>query len=206
MRWFSLVTRARFPRGVALEAMAQQEKLFHMAARPFYESYNAIIVGRVTYHSLPRPLRNRNVIVLTSMGMPPHDARETVTTVPSLEYALDYCAHKRKHGLISNIFVAGGAWVYAEALRHPGLESMYITEVKAAYPEADAWWPSKMCYLNAGDAREYLWETGEMFALDEQAVPSIGWHRTHVSSRIATPKAPIRFGVWEKAGEISWNA
>lgn len=85
---------------------------------------NVVVMGRRTYESIGRRLPNRMTIVLST-------TKEftdycNLHTAHSLREALDYAAD---HADLSDIFIAGGAKVYEEAI--PLCDMMYITEIDA---------------------------------------------------------------------------
>ncbi len=85
---------------------------------------NVVVMGRRTYESIGRRLPNRMTIVLSN-------TKEftdfcNLHTAHSLKEALDYAAD---HADLSDIFIAGGANVYEEAI--PLCDVMYITEIDA---------------------------------------------------------------------------
>ena len=77
-----------------------------------------IIMGRKTFESIGRPLKGRNMVVITRQpdGIAPHG-----TTSASLENALRVAASDPES------FVIGGARVYRDAL--PLMQRIYLTEV-----------------------------------------------------------------------------
>lgn len=79
---------------------------------------NIVIMGRNTYESIGKPLKNRINIVITSKQI------DNVICVNSFIKALmtAYNIKRRRY-----IFVIGGKKVYEEALTHPNLESIYHT-------------------------------------------------------------------------------
>ncbi|MBN8503392.1 MAG: dihydrofolate reductase [Burkholderiales bacterium] len=90
-----------------------------------------VLMGRKTWESLPprfRPLPGRRNLVLTR-GAPIEGAE----TVRSLDEALASCACD------AELCVIGGAEVYALAL--PKAKRLELTEVDAAYPQADCHFP-----------------------------------------------------------------
>ena len=91
-----------------------------------------MIMGRTTYESIGRPLPGRTTIVLTR---DPTWTAEGVETASTLEEALE-CAKK----IDEEVFVVGGAQVYAEALEAGVVDLMCVTRVAAA-PYGDTWFP-----------------------------------------------------------------
>jgi dihydrofolate reductase len=88
-------------------------------------------MGRKTWDSLPprfRPLPGRRNLVLTR-----GPAIEGAEVVRSLDEALALCEGAPE------LCVIGGAEVYALALPHA--QRLELTEVDAAYPQADAFFP-----------------------------------------------------------------
>jgi dihydrofolate reductase len=94
-----------------------------------------VIMGRKTYESIGKPLKDRTNIVLTSdLGLVAPGA----TLATSMDAALAY-AHKdaEKRG-VDEIMVIGGSDVFADTM--PLASLLEITHVHAA-PEGDAYFP-----------------------------------------------------------------
>ena len=91
---------------------------------------HTLVMGRTTYDSIGRPLPGRTTIVLTR---DPRWGAEGVLVARSLAAALDLAAE-----LPGEVFVAGGAQVYAEAL--PLADEQVISEVHAE-PDGDTRYP-----------------------------------------------------------------
>ncbi len=89
---------------------------------------HTLVMGRATYESIGRPLPGRTTIVLTR---DPAWRREGVTTAASLEEALGLAE--------GEVFVAGGATVYAAAL--PLADAQLISEVDLE-PVGDTHYPA----------------------------------------------------------------
>ncbi len=95
-----------------------------------------IIMGRLTFMSLPRALDGRLNIVLT---------RNAAFTAPgavmayNLEEALDVARRAAKRDGVDEIMVMGGEDVFREVL--PQADRIYLTEVHAS-PDADTWFPA----------------------------------------------------------------
>jgi len=98
------------------------------------EKKNAVIMGRKTWDSLPdgvRPLPGRiNVVVSrnASLALP-----TDVIRVPSLDAALAALQEPARSAAVEQIFVIGGAQMYADALRHPQCARLYITHVLSRF-------------------------------------------------------------------------
>ncbi len=91
-----------------------------------------MIMGRTTYESIGRPLPGRTTIVLTR---DPQWTAEGVEVASSLESALE-----RARQLDDEVFVVGGAQVYAQALESGLVDLLCVTRV-AASPEGDTLFP-----------------------------------------------------------------
>lgn len=97
---------------------------------------HTLVVGRKTYESIGRPLPGRRMVVLTRQ---PGWSAEGVQVARSLEEALELAAGDEE------VFIAGGAEVYREAL--PRVQRLYLTVLERDYrgdtffPEVDlsAW-------------------------------------------------------------------
>ena len=92
---------------------------------------HTLVMGRATYDSIGRPLPGRTTIVLTR---DPAWSAESVLVADSLSSALEAAAE-----LPGDVFVAGGAQVYAAAL--PLADTQVISEVQAE-PEGDTFYPA----------------------------------------------------------------
>ncbi|MBP5392738.1 MAG: dihydrofolate reductase [Bacteroidaceae bacterium] len=91
---------------------------------------HTIIMGRKTFDSLPKgALPNRRNVVLTRSKQ----TFEGAETFSSLSKALASCSPEE------DIYIIGGASVYAEAL--PLANRLYMTEVHDTPKEADAFFP-----------------------------------------------------------------
>lgn len=101
-----------------------------------------IIMGRLTFSSLPRVLDGRLNIVLTRNAA--FEAKGAVMAY-TLEQALDVARREARRTGVDEIMVIGGADVFGAVLPQAG--RIYLTEVEAA-PDADTWFP-------ALDAREW---------------------------------------------------
>ena len=109
--------------------------LYHLRAdlRHFKEltTGHTVIMGRRTFESLPKgALPNRRNIVLTRQDR----CFPGTETFPSLHEALAHCNDKEE------VFIIGGASVYAEAL--PLAQKLYLTIVDDFPPEADTFFPT----------------------------------------------------------------
>ena len=91
---------------------------------------HVLVMGRATYDSIGRPLPGRTTVVLTR---DPGWSAEGVLVAGSLEEALDLAG-----GIDPEVFVAGGAGVYAHALDRA--DAQVLTEVHLR-PEGDTTYP-----------------------------------------------------------------
>ncbi|AXT85207.1 dihydrofolate reductase [Aeromicrobium sp. A1-2] len=91
-----------------------------------------IVMGRATYESIGRPLPGRTSIVLTR---DPRWHADGVEVAHSLTDGLALAL-----GRDDEVFLIGGAQVYAEALAEGLVDAMVVTHVHLS-PEGDAWFP-----------------------------------------------------------------
>lgn len=90
-----------------------------------------VIMGRLTYESIGRPLpKRRNIAISRSADFAP----EGVEVYTTLEAALE--AAKSTEG---DIYIIGGASVYEQALAVS--DELILTEIDHEYPEADVYFP-----------------------------------------------------------------
>ena len=92
---------------------------------------HTLVMGRATYESIGRPLPGRTTVVLSR---DPSWSADGVLVASSFEEALALAAD-----LPGDVFVAGGAAIYALAL--PYADEQIITEVRLA-PEGDTTYPA----------------------------------------------------------------
>ncbi len=92
-----------------------------------------LVMGRATFESIGRPLPGRTTIVVTRQ---PDWSADGVETAGSLDTALARAAE-----LDDEVFVVGGAQVYAEALERDLVHLMCVTRV-AASPQGDTYFPA----------------------------------------------------------------
>ena len=98
---------------------------------------NMVIMGRITWDSIPethRPLKARkNVVITRNKDLKIDDA--SVTIAHSIEEAL-----KAVDDRVANIFVIGGAKIYAEFMKRQKVDGIYLTRVKKEF-KCDAHFP-----------------------------------------------------------------
>lgn len=101
------------------------------------DQQNAVIMGRLTYESLPnafRPLPERHNIVLTrnlGYGVPTN-----VTTAGNLDAALAWAIRHR----CPHVYVIGGAQIFNDAILHPQCKQLIITEIDGLF-DCDTFFP-----------------------------------------------------------------
>lgn len=89
-----------------------------------------VIMGRLTFESIGRPLpKRRNIVITRSDDYRPEGAE----VAGSLEAALDAAKADPE------VYIIGGASVYAQAL--PVCDEMILTEIDEEYPRADVFFP-----------------------------------------------------------------
>jgi dihydrofolate reductase len=103
------------------------EELAHFKATTMGHT---LVMGRRTFDSIGRALPGRRTVVVTRNASWHHPG---VETAHSFAEAISLC------GPADEVFVAGGAQVYAEAI--PFAHRLVLTEVDAE-PEGDTWFPS----------------------------------------------------------------
>jgi len=91
-----------------------------------------MIMGRVTYESIGRPLPGRTTVVIT---------RDPTWSEDEVEVAAGWHeALALAQSIDDDVFVVGGAQVYAAALAADDVERLVITQVDAA-PAGDTFFP-----------------------------------------------------------------
>jgi hypothetical protein len=107
-----------------------------------------VVMGRKTYESIGRPLPGREVVVMTKNRDYPLPGG--VLRAGSLEEALGLCIGDEE------VFIAGGATVYREAIKRA--DRLLVTEVETESPSPDAYFPTidreEWRYCKAGE-----WQT-----------------------------------------------
>jgi dihydrofolate reductase len=138
-----------------------------------------VIMGRLTFASLPRLLDGRTNIVLTRNAA--FEAQGAIMAY-NLEEALDVARKAAKKAGVGEIMIIGGADVFREAL--PQAERIYLTEVHAA-PHADTWFPE----LDRSEWREVFREAHEAGPKDDHAFSFVVFDRAKPgAARIAPPE------------------
>ena len=197
MAWFRLLTTAQSPHHMAIH-LAYYPRTVAIAQSSLADTLratdqNAVIMGRRTWESLPaRTLPGRELYVLTHHPWTrlPDPWPAEVTAADSLPSAFRDATKER----CPNVFVIGGAQVYAEALHHPDCQTLYLTEIEAEYPEADTHWPESRIDWEKGILTTWTKTCTPLHTIS----PGTTWSRTHVSAWITEPDRPrYRFGIWQ---------
>ena len=95
---------------------------------------NIVLMGRKTWDSIPkefRPLNGRINIVLTHNKF--LDVPEGVLRAENFDQVLTMTKSERLKNIIETVFVIGGQQVYAEALKYPECQKVYVTQVHQAF-------------------------------------------------------------------------
>ena len=93
---------------------------------------HAVVMGRKTWLTIGKPLKNRLNIVLSRD--PNIEPRESLVVLTDIDSVLSF-----NNSLTTDLFVIGGAQIYAAFLPH--IEKWIITEVPLTVSGADAFMP-----------------------------------------------------------------
>ncbi|QRV76318.1 dihydrofolate reductase domain-containing protein [Ceratobasidium sp. AG-Ba] len=109
---------------------------------------NAVIMGRKSWESIPtkfRPLKDRLNVVISSQRELElnHPGPEDKTTPPPiLSSSFEDALARISDSPLRNIFVIGGASIYAKALEHPTTTRILLTRIlEPAFDECDVFFP-----------------------------------------------------------------
>lgn len=122
---------------------------------------NAMIMGRKTWESLPekvRPLPGRVNVVISRQT---YSLPEGVYLAHSFDEALNLL--QKNSPPIDQIFVMGGGQLYQEVIKHPAITTLYITQIKKAYP-CDTWFPAYQDTFRLESESENFEEDGVRYA------------------------------------------
>ena len=93
---------------------------------------HAVVMGRKTWLTIGKPLKNRlNIVLSRDSNIEP---QESLVVFSDIESALSF-----SHSLTTDLFVIGGAQIYEAFLPH--IEKWIITEVPLTVSGADAFMP-----------------------------------------------------------------
>jgi dihydrofolate reductase/thymidylate synthase len=93
---------------------------------------NAVIMGRKTWDSLPKPLPGRKNIVISRSQSRLNNSH---IIARSLDEAIRFCGND-----IETTYVVGGRQIYEKAIKHKKCDKLYITEIDTEY-HSDTFFP-----------------------------------------------------------------
>ena len=94
---------------------------------------NVVIMGRKTYESIGKPLKDRINIVISRSD---NKDEENLIWVHSLEEAMKKAKEYEK-----DIYIIGGGSIYKEALEKDIVDKIYLTRIKKRINDADTFFP-----------------------------------------------------------------
>lgn len=94
---------------------------------------NVVIMGRKTYESIGKPLKDRINIVISRSD---NKDEENLIWVHSLEEAIKKAKEYEK-----DIYIIGGGSIYKEALEKDIVDKIYLTRIKKRVNDADTFFP-----------------------------------------------------------------
>lgn len=95
---------------------------------------NGVLMGRKTWESLKRPLKNRyNAVLSEKMKI----EKENVKSYETIEKALKEMGENKE---IEEIYVIGGERIYNETIKDKRCDKIYVTEIHEEY-ECDTYFP-----------------------------------------------------------------
>lgn len=97
---------------------------------------NAVIIGRKTYETFPKPLPNRLNIVVSSNPSLANINYPNVVRVNTFPEAFN---HAIADSNIENIFIAGGVSIYEEAMKTNLVKRLFVTRVKGDFQCTAIW-------------------------------------------------------------------
>ena len=100
------------------------------------DKQNAVIIGRKTYETFPKPLPNRLNIVISSNSTLPNLNYPNVIRVGTVNDAL---IQANENPNIENIFIAGGVSIYEEAMKTNLVKNVFVTRVKGDFKCTAVW-------------------------------------------------------------------
>lgn len=100
------------------------------------DKQNAIIIGRKTYETFPKPLPNRlNIIVSSNSSL----ANTNYPNVIRVNTFPDAVNHAIGDANVENIFIAGGVSIYEEAMKTNLVKRLLVTRVKGDFQCTAVW-------------------------------------------------------------------
>ncbi len=125
--------------GLKNEIGANNDLLWHLPADMAYfkelTMNHHVLMGRVTYESIPkkfRPLVGRENIVITNN---PGFTNENIRAFTTIEAGIEYAKSRNE----TELFIIGGAKIYEQTLHLAN--RIYLTKVNEMFPQADAHFP-----------------------------------------------------------------
>ena len=115
---------------------------------------HTVVMGRKTFESLPNgPLPNRKNIVLSKNPNYTHEQCQNITSfspsgdkvINPISDSLDCCIFSSLEKALIKLFeekevyIIGGSQIFSQAL--PCVNKLYLTQIHASFPEADAFFP-----------------------------------------------------------------
>ena len=115
-----------------------------------------MIMGRLTYESIGRPLPGRKTIVVSSQKL---ELPEEVVVVENLELAEDRARLEAKNMGLEEVMIVGGAKIYEQFISK--VQRLYVTEVHT-FVEGDARFPRLVtCDWAETDRQRYSSDSAE---------------------------------------------
>lgn len=123
-------------KGQLLDCIPEDLAHFHKTT-----SHHILVVGKTTYHSLPKPLKHRRLFVISSkegnsIGILKEDKSLWFDTLDS---AIQHYQDNLYQSSGVHLFLSGGERIYKEGL--PYAEELYISVIKKVYPNSDTFFP-----------------------------------------------------------------
>lgn len=107
---------------------------------------NIVIMGRKTYESIGKPLKDRvNIVITRNQDLKSN--KENLVYVYDLNDALQISEKIAKDRGIEKIFIIGGESIYSQALSKGIVDEIYLTRVKKEASNVDTFFP-KLDYYN----------------------------------------------------------
>lgn len=116
---------------------------------------NIVIMGRKTYESIGKPLKNRINIVISRHNIPNKD----IIVVDSLDMAIQKANEISIYMPKIKAYIIGGGSVYQEALKRNDIKGIYLTRINKEVENADTFFP-KLDYYK-------LWEIKKVESYSE---------------------------------------
>lgn len=115
-------------KGVMPWHLKEDLKYFNRITRG--DGHNAVIMGRATWDSIPednRPLKNRLNLVLSK------NVDYLIPEAGKIMDSLDAALETTRKLKMKEVFVIGGARVFAQTIGHPDCAGIYLTEIQKTF-------------------------------------------------------------------------